>query len=149
MKRDIVDPAPLGVGRKHLDLALGVKACDLAVIAAGDNAFAVGSDAQDAAAMHGNRSGLCLARDDEDALFRTDKGRLIAHEMHGAHGRANRNGAHLVGDGNDGSGFARLEIGHRATMQLSKPSRIIASGNSRPMKTRRLRRGSPSFHGRW
>jgi hypothetical protein len=34
-------------------------------------------------------------------------------------------------------------------MQLSKPSRIACSGNSRPMKTSRLWRGSPSFHYRW
>ena len=41
--------------------------------------------------MHGNGGGLCLAVDDEDVLFGADKGGLIAEEMHGAHGRANRN----------------------------------------------------------
>ena len=32
-----------------------------------------------------------------------DKGRNIAEEMHGNDRRADRNRAHLVGDGNDGS----------------------------------------------
>ena len=41
---------------------------------------------------------------------------------------------------------ARIELFHHVVIQLSKPSRIICSGNSRPMKTTRLSRGSPSFH---
>ena len=32
-------------------------------------------------------------------------------------------------------------------MQLSKPWRIFSSGKLRPMKTMRLVRSSPSFHG--
>ena len=42
--------------------------------------------------------------------------------------------------------LARIELFHHVVIQLSKPSRIICSGNSRPMKTRRLSRCSPSFH---
>ena len=42
--------------------------------------------------------------------------------------------------------FAGIELFHHVVIQLSKPSRINCSGNSRPMKTRRLSRGSPSFH---
>ena len=36
----------------------------------------------------------------------------------------------------------------RSSMQLSKPSAIILPGRLRPMKTMRLSRFSPSFHGR-
>ena len=99
--------------------------------------------------MHGDRNRICLARDDEDIFLGPDEGRARPKKMHGAYGRADRKAAYLVGHGNDGGGFARLEIGHCVTIQRSKPSRIIASGNSRPMKTSRLRRGSPSFQGLW
>ena len=37
--------------------------------------------------------------------------------------------------------LAGIELFHHVVMQLSKPSRIICSGNSRPMKTSRLSRG--------
>ena len=47
---------------------------------------------------------------------------------------------HPVGHRNDGGGFARIELFHHVVIQLSKPSRIICSGNSRPMKTTRLSR---------
>ena len=49
--------------------------------------------------------------------------------------------AHPVGDRGDGGGVrARIELFHHVAMQLSKPSRIVCSGSSRPMKTTRLSR---------
>lgn len=75
-----------------------------------------------------------------------DKYRGIAKEMDRGDGHADRQCPHLVGDGSDGGRLARIELFHHVTIQLSKPSRIICSGNSRPMKTTRLSRASPSFH---
>ena len=79
-----------------------------------------------------------------------DKGRAVAEEMHRGDGHADRDRPHLVGDRNDGGGLiAGIELFHHVVIQRSKPSRIICSGNSRPMKTRRLSRASPSFQARW
>ena len=70
----------------------------------------------------------------------------IAEEIQGGCGLAYRQRPHPVGDGSDGGPFARIELCRHVVIQLSKPSRIICSGNSRPMKTTRLSRASPSFH---
>ena len=150
MQRDIVDPAPLCVGREQRDLALGVERNELAVIAAHDEARPVGSRAEDAAAMDGDRRHFALPADQEDVFLGADKGRVLAEEMHGRDGRADRDRAHPVGDRCDGGGvLARIELCHHVVIQRSKPSRMLCSGNSRPMKTRRLSRGSPSFQARW
>ena len=83
MQRDIVDPAPLGVGREHRDLALGVERDDLAVIAAGDDARAVGRRAQDGAAMDGDGRNLARRRSTIAAFSSAPtKHRGIAEEMH-------------------------------------------------------------------
>src|SRR5437868_14349718 len=87
--------------------------------------------------------------DDCDLLFSSDEAGGIAKEMHRRHGHAERQRPHLVGHRDDGGGLAGIELFHHVTMQLLKPSRIICSGNSRPMKMTRLSRGSPSFHFRW
>ena len=85
-----------------------------------------------------------------DVFLGADKGRMIAEEMHRDHGHAERERTHPVGDrGDRGRILVRIELSHHVVMQLSKPSRINCSGNSRPMKTRRLSRDSPSFHFRW
>ena len=79
-----------------------------------------------------------------------DKGRVAAEKMHRGDRHADRKRAHAVGDRNDGGGVvAGIELFHHVVIQLSKPSRIICSGNSRPMKMRRLSRASPSFQARW
>ena len=51
-----------GVGREQRDLALGVERDELAVIAAHDDALAIGGRAQDAAAMNGDLRNLALRR---------------------------------------------------------------------------------------
>ena len=146
MQRDIVDPAPLGVGREHRGFALGVQRDDLAVIAAGDDAFAVGRRAQDGAAVDGDSRDFARLVRHGSVFLGADEHRGIAEEMDRGDGLAYRQHPHLVGDGSDGRGLARIKLFHHATIQLSKPSRIICSGNSRPMKTTRLSRASPSFH---
>ena len=146
MQRDIVDPAPFCVGREHRDLALGVERDDLAVVAAGDDTLAVGRRAQDGAAVDGDFRNFARFVHHRRVFLDADKHRGIAEEIDRGDGHADRQRPHLVGDGSDGGRFARIELFHHVTIQLSKPSRIICSGNSRPMKTTRLSRASPSFH---
>jgi hypothetical protein len=99
--------------------------------------------------VHGDARNFAGAVYQRDILLGADEGGNIAEEMHGNDGRADRNRPHPVGDRNDrGRNITRIELFHHATMQFSKPSRIICSGSSRPMKTRRLSRGSPSFQAR-
>src|SRR6185312_8575356 len=130
--------------------AVGIDRHHLAIIAAGDDALAVRNRAEDAAAMHGDARDVAFRIHERDIFLGADKAGTLAEKMHGRRRRANRNGAHAVGDGCDGGlPAARLERAHHVVMQLSKPSRIACSGNSRPMKTSRLSRGSPSFHLRW
>ncbi len=146
MQRDIVDPAPFGVGGEHRHRALGVERGELAIIAAGDNALAIGRRAQDRAAMDGDRRYFACFIDQRRVFFGANEHGDIAEEMQRGCGHADRQRPHPVGNGSDGGLCARIELFHHETIQLSKPSRIICSGNSRPMKTTRLSRGSPSFH---
>src|SRR5262245_43113337 len=99
--------------------------------------------------MHFNRRNLTRRGGDGDFLLAPDKTGVVAEEMHGHYGRTQWQRPHAVGHRDDGGGFAGVELFHHVTMQLSKPSRITCSGNSRPMKTTRLSRRSPSFHFRW
>src|SRR5262249_2185447 len=82
-------------------------------------------------------------------LLGADKGCTVAEKMYRGDRRADRDRPYAVRQGDDGGPIAGIEIAHHVVMQLSKPARIACSGNSRPMKTRRLWRGSPSFHFRW
>ena len=85
-----------------------------------------------------------------DAFLGADEGGALAEKMHRGDGHADRDRAHPVGDRDDGGGVvAGIELFHHVVIQRSKPSRMVCSGNSRPMKTRRLSRGSPSFQARW
>ena len=150
MQRDIVDPAPLRIGRQQRHFALGTERNDLAVIAAHHEARAVGRRAQDAAAVDGDLRHLALHAHDKDVFLGADKGGVVAEKVHGGDRRADLDRAHPVGDRDDGGGIcARIELRHHVVIQRSKPSRMVCSGNSRPMKTRRLSRGSPSFQARW
>ena len=97
--------------------------------------------------MDGDVRNLAGSVHQRDVFLGADKGRPIAEEMHRDNRHADRERSHLIGDRDDGGGIVvRIELGHHVVMQLSKPSRINCSGNSRPMKTRRLSRDSPSFH---
>ena len=100
--------------------------------------------------MNGNLRNLALAAHHRDIFLGADKGRAVAEKMHRDNRHADRERPHPIGDGNDGGGLiARIEFFHHVVIQLSKPSRMVCSGNSRPMKTRRLSRASPSFQARW
>ena len=145
----IVDPAPLRIGRQHRHRALGIECNDLAVIAAGDDTFAVGSRAQNDAAVKGDRRDVAGRTDQRRVLLGADEHRGVAEKMNRGDRHADGKRTHPVGDGSDGGAVARIKLFHHVVIQLSKPSRIICSGNSRPMKTTRLSRASPSFHLRW
>src|SRR6185369_13337379 len=108
---------------------------DLAVVAAGDDARAVRRRAEDAAKMHLDRRNFAGRIGDEDFLLGADEAGIVAEEIRRRDGRAQRQRAHLVGHRSDGGGLAWIELFHHVTMQLAKPSRIICSGSSRPMKT--------------
>jgi len=91
-----------------------------------------------------------LAAHHRNAFLGADEGRVAAEKMHGRDRHADRKRAHAVGDRYDGgSVIAGIELFHHVVIQLSKPSRMVCSGNSRPMKIRRLSRASPSFQARW
>ncbi|MGY4301548.1 hypothetical protein ACVWXN_009643 [Bradyrhizobium sp. i1.4.4] len=150
MQRHRVDPAPLRIGGEQRHLTLGVERHDLAIVAAHDEALAVGGGRQNAATMHGDRRDLALGVDERDILLAADEGGAGPKEIHRGHAHPERNRLDAIGDGDDRGGIGgRRKLFHHETMQLSKPSRMAFSGNSRPMKTRRLWRGSPSFHFRW
>ena len=132
-------------------LAFGIERDQLAVVATGDDTLAVGCRAQHRAAMNGdtrNRVTGILVRgiDDRRVLLGADEDGVVAEEINRRHGHADRQRPHPVGDGNDGRSRVRIKISHHVVIQLSKPSRMVCSGNSRPMKTRRLSRGSSSRH---
>ena len=146
MQRDIVDPAPLCIGGEHGHRALGIERCELAVVAAGDDALAVRRRAQDGTAVDRDCRYLACLVDQRRVFLGADEDGSVAEEMQRGCGHADRQRPHPVGEGSDGGHFARIKLFHHVTIQLSKPSRIICSGNSRPMKTTRLSRGSPSFH---
>src|SRR6266436_6504145 len=150
MKRDIVDPAPFRVGRELRDVALDIERDQLAVVAAHHDALAVGSGAQDAAAVDDDRRNLAASAQPENAFLGADESRVVAEKMHRRDRRADFNRAYPVGDRNDGCRvIARIELFDHVMIQRSKPSRMVCSGNSRPMKMRRLSRGSPAFQARW
>ncbi len=150
MQRDIVDPASFCVGREQRDLALIVQCNELAVIAAHNDALAVRCRAENPSAVDGDRRNLAVRSNHRNAFLGADKGRALAEEMHRGDGHAERDRMHPVGDGYDGGGaIAGVEFFHHVVIQRSKPSRMTCSGSSRPMKTSRLSRGSPSFQARW
>ena len=150
MQRDIVDPAPFRVGREQCDLTRCVQRNEFAVIATHNDAGPIGYGTKDTAARDGDRRNFPVRAHHRDAFLGADKGRAFAEEMHRGDGHAERNGAHPIGDRGDGGGvIAGIELFHHVVIQLSKPSRMICSGNSRPMKMRRLWRASPSFQARW
>ncbi len=95
-----------GIARQQRDLALGVERDELAVIATHDDARAVGYGAQDAAAVNGNRRDLPHSVYEEHIFLGADEGCAVAQKVHGRDRRADRKRAHLVGDGNNGGGFA-------------------------------------------
>ncbi len=150
MKRDIVDPAPFRVGREQRDLAFDIERDQLAIIAADHDALSIASGAKDAAAMDDDRRYLAVSTYQENAFLGANESRVLADKMHRRDRRADFDRAHPVSDRNDGGRIiARVEVAHHVVIQRSKPSRMVCSGNSRPMKMRRLSRGSPSFQARW
>ncbi len=149
MQRDIVDPAPLCVGGEHRHFALGVERDDLAIVTAGDDSLTVRHGAEDGAAVDGDGGDFIAFTDHRRGFLGADKHRGVTEEMNRGDRHADGELPHLVGEGSDGGRVARIELFHHVVIQLSKPSRIICCGNSRPMKTTRLSRASPSFHFRW
>src|SRR5262249_13560052 len=153
-ERHAVDPAALLVGRKDFALAVCIGRDHLAVVTTGDHALPVGSRGKDGASVHRYATHLALARHPQQRLLAEDEHRGVTEKMR-RHDR--RVGLERPGALDD-RGFIGASVGHglaptstrpaHAT-QLSKPSRIFSSGSLRPMKTMRLSRFSPSFHGRW
>src|SRR4029450_5090343 len=149
MQRNAVDPASFRVGRQHRGLTLGIQRDQLAVVTARNDACAIRRRAEDRAEMHFNLRDFANRSSDDNLLLSADETCVVAEEIHRRYGRTQRQRPHLVGHRSDGAGFTGIELFHHVTMQRSKPSRIICSGSSRPMKTTRLSRRSPSFHFRW
>ena len=150
MKRDIVDPAPLGIGRQQRDLAFGVRA-RRACRHRRPSRCARRRRPRTGCRRHGRRPARSRPAPLTSATLSSapTKAACIAEEMHRDDRHADRERTHPIGDRNDGGGLlARIELFHHVVIQLSKPSRIVCSGNSRPMKTRRLSRASPSFQAR-
>ena len=82
MQRDIIDPAPLRIGRKQRHLAFFVQCDELAVIAAHHETRAIRNRAQDATAVDRDFRKLVGLVHQRDVFLDTDKGRVFADEMH-------------------------------------------------------------------
>ncbi len=150
MQRDIVDPAPLRVGGEHLGLALGVERDQLAVVAAEHDALAVRRRAEDAAAATSTLLSAPSSAANVTASSAPTNAALSPRKYAAATGAPiSILRTRSVTDGDGGLRAGGIELDAHDAMQLSKPSRIACSGNSRPMKTMRLSRFSPSFHFRW
>ena len=111
---------------------------------------AIGGRAQNAAAVHGDRRHLASRVTSATFSSAPTKAALSPRKCTAVDRRADATGrTRSVTETMEPELSARIEFFHHVVMQLSKPSRIICSGNSRPMKTRRLSRCSPSFQSRW
>ena len=112
MQRHRVDPAPLGVGGEQRHLTLGVERHDLAIVAAHDEALAVGGGRQNAAAHARRPCDLALGVDERDILLAADEGGAGAKEIHRGHAHPERNRLDAIGDGDDRGGIG----GRRKTL---------------------------------
>ena len=146
-ERDAIDPAVLRVGRKRLDRSGRICRDDLAVIAAGDDAIAVGHGRQNAATMNLN---ALLA-----AVRRHEQQRLLAEHEGSATFRGNarpRPARRPQPASRDRRSTECCSAGRtrdqNAAIVLSKPLRIFSSGRLRPMNTTRLVRFSSARHSR-
>ncbi len=110
MKRDVGDPASLGVGRQRLDLAAGIDRHQLAVITAGHDALAVRRRTENPAAVDGDGGWRALRGHKGDMLLGTDEHRRIAEEMHRRGRRIKRNARYAVGERNDGGLIQRHAV---------------------------------------
>ena len=88
MQRYIVDPAPLLIGCEVSHNALGVERCELTVIAAGDDALAVGRRAQDRTAVDRNARNLTCFVDQRRIFLSADEHGSIAEKMQRGCGHA-------------------------------------------------------------
>ena len=96
MQRDIVDPAPLRVGRNQFHLAVAIEANQFAVIAAQNQARTIRRRAQNAAAVDGDRRDLARFVDQENLFLGTHKGGALAKIMLGRVGGVGRYGRFSV-----------------------------------------------------
>ena len=113
--------SPVGIGRHHL-----------AVVAAGDDARAVGRRRQDAAGVHGTRRCVAVRRDQQQRLLAEHEDRRAAEEMRGDHRRARRDGARALDEGD----------GVAAALDWSASEGKGASGSIRQFSAAALRRGA-------
>ena len=171
--RHMVDPAALAVGGHHGAVACCVGRHHLAVVAAGHDAAGVRGRAQDGAAVHRRRAHVARFRNEQQCLLAQHEHRGLAEKMRG-HDRRARLGAAACAPRRKGyRSWCRSRLSQPEQVRLhgrvrprgrrhgctgfrcdharqpSNPCRILSSGSLRPMKTRRLSRFSPAFHGRW
>ncbi len=105
----MIDPAMFRIGRKRAAVALGVGRDHLAVVAAGDDALAVGRRRQDRAAMDGDAARLAVRLREHDRFLAEHEGRGAAEKMRGNDGAFGRD---LVGAIDDGMGVVAAGVGH-------------------------------------
>ena len=88
-----------GVGREVSAFALGVGRDQLAVVAAADDARAVGRGRQDGAAMHRDAPRLAVRLGEHDRLLAEHEGGGAAEKMRGDDGAARGDRARAFDDG--------------------------------------------------
>ena len=149
VQRNVVDPAVLGIGRQRGDVAVPRDLHQLAVVAAGDDALAVRCHAKHGAIVDRQPRRLAFACGESHGFFGANEGRDVAEEMNSGNRAADLHRQHTICNrSNRGRIFRQSKRTHHVVTHCSKPSRIACSGNSRPMNTSRLSRGSPSFQAR-
>ena len=82
MQCDVVDPAPLRIGRNQLHLAAAVERHQPAVVAAHDEALTIRGRAQNSAAVNGTRRDFGPRVHQVHVLLGADKGRALAEKLH-------------------------------------------------------------------
>src|ERR1019366_8530504 len=106
-ERHLIDPAPLVVGGDNLVLAVGIGGDQLAVVAAGNDAGAVGYAGEDATLMHEDAMLAMLGREQQGLLAQHEH-RRIPEKMHADDGAAGSDLADAVGEGGGGGS----DVGH-------------------------------------
>ena len=137
-ERDMIDPAVLCVGRQRAAFAIRIGLDHLAIVAAADDALAVGGRGEDRAAMHRDATRLAVRLGEQQRFLAEHEHGGAAEKMRADDGRARR---HRVRAFDDGDGIA-AGIGHETRLTLLIPSplwggggvRIVISANVTPLE---------------
>ena len=98
-ERDMIDPAVLGIGRQRVTFALQVGCDHLAVVATGEDAFAVGRRRENSAAVRADAPRLAVGLREHDRFLAEHERRCPAEKIRGDDGAVGRDLMRAVDDG--------------------------------------------------